>query len=280
MIIDAHHHLWKVARGDYFWMDTQADPALERISRDFSVDDFRSLARANGIDGGVLVQAAQTVAETEWLLEQARASDGLIRGVVGWVDMAAADAPAILSRLSRDRLLRGIRPMLQDIPDVAWVLLPELDPAFRALIELDLTFDVLVKPAHLQNAFTALLRYPELRAVIDHGAKPRIADREWQPWSHAMRVIAQETSAYCKLSGLVTEAAPEWHIDDLRPYADHLLEYFGPDRVMWGSDWPVALLASGYTRWLETAQALLAGLTESERAKVMGENAVTFYKLP
>ena len=248
MIIDGHHHLWKIARGDYFWIDPQANPALAAIAHDFALEDFRALARDNGIDGSVVVQAAQTVAETEWLLGQARASQGLIRGVVGWVDMAASDAPETLGRLSRDKFLRSIRPMLQDIPDVAWVLRPELDPAFRTLIALDLAFDVLVKPPHLQHAFTALLRYPDLRVVIDHGAKPQIAVGEWQPWAHAMRVIAQETGAYCKLSGLVTEASPEWTIADLRPYADHLLEHFGADRLMWG--------ATGRSRcWLPTMPA-------------------------
>src|SRR5512147_2692015 len=122
MLIDAHHHLWKIARGDYFWMDTRANPALTPIARDFLVDDYRALAAAHGVTGSVLVQAAQTVAETQWLLEQAQASDGLILGVVGWIDMAAADAPQMLERLAQNRLLRGIRPMLQDIPDVAWVL--------------------------------------------------------------------------------------------------------------------------------------------------------------
>jgi L-fucono-1,5-lactonase len=277
MIIDAHHHLWKIARGDYLWMDTQANPSLAPIARDFGLEDYRALARANGIDGSVVVQAAETVAETEWLLEQARASQGLIRGVVGWVDMAASDAPEQLERLSGDRLLCGIRPMLQDISDITWVLRPELEPAFRALIDLDLAFDVLVRPIHLQDAFTALLRYPDLRAVIDHGAKPQIARGEWQPWAHAMRVIAQETGAYCKLSGLVTEASPGWTIGDLCPYVDHLLEHFGPDRLMWGSDWPVALLASDYPRWLDTARHLLAGLSESDRTKVMGGNATKFY---
>lgn len=279
MIIDAHHHLWKVARGDYFWMDPIADPSVAPIARDFVLEDYLTLTRAAGVTGSVLVQAAQTVAETEWLLEQARASDGLILGVVGWVDMAAADALRALQRLSQHPLLRGIRPMLQDTTPDDWVLRAELAPALRALIELDLAFDVLIRPPQLESAFTLLTRYPQMRAVIDHGAKPQIARGQWQPWADWMRRIARETSAYCKLSGLVTEASPAWKIDDLRRYTDHLIECFGPQRLMWGSDWPVALLASDYQRWLETAQTLIRGLQEPERSQVMGTNAMRFYKL-
>lgn len=279
MIIDAHHHLWSIARGDYFWLDTHANPALAVIARDFLVDDYRLLARENGIDGSVLVQAAQTVAETQWLLEQAQASAGLVLGVVGWIDMASEDAVDTLARLSCDRLLRGIRPMLQDIPELDWMLRAELDSALRSMIELDLAFDALVKPPHLKNTLTLLTRYPELRAVIDHGAKPAITQARWQPWADDMRRIASETSAYCKLSGLVTEASPQWRTDDLRRYADHLIECFGAERLMWGSDWPVALLASDYGRWLRTAQQLIAWLSAADRAKVMGENALRFYRL-
>ena len=279
MIIDAHHHLWRVARGDYFWMDPIADPSVAPIARDFVLEDYRTLTCAAGVTGSILVQAAQTVAETEWLLEQARASDGLILGVVGWVDMAAADALRALQRLSQHPLFRGIRPMLQDITPGDWVLSAELAPAFRALIELDLTFDVLIRPPQLESAFTLLTRYPQMRAVIDHGAKPQIARGQWQPWADWMRRIARETSAYCKLSGLVTEASPEWKIGDLRRYIDHLIECFGPQRLMWGSDWPVATLASDYQHWLETAQTLIRGLQEAERSQVMGTNAMQFYKL-
>ncbi len=279
MIIDAHHHLWKIDRGDYFWMDTRSNPAVAPIARDFLVEEYRTLAAACGVGGSVLVQAAQTVAETQWLLAQAQASDGLILGVVGWMDMAAADAPATLEQLARNRLLRGIRPMLQDIPDVAWVLQPALGPAFRALIAHDLAFDVLIKPPHLASALTLLTRYPELRAVVDHAAKPEIAQDRWQPWADQMRRIARETAAHCKLSGLVTEATAQWTVDDLRRYTDHLIECFGPSRLLWGSDWPVALLASAYGHWLDATLQLLGGLSPGERAEVMGENARRFYRL-
>ena len=279
MIVDSHHHLWKVERGDYFWIDVQKDPALAAIARDFLVEDNRVLADQHAISGSVLVQAAQTVAETEWLLRQAQASAGLILGVVGWADMAARDAPEQIARIAGNRLLRGIRPMLQDIPDVGWVLQPALDPAFRTLITLDLRFDVLVRAAHLPNVLTLLQRYPALKAVINHGAKPDIARGMWQPWADDMRRLARETSVCSKLSGLVTEAAKNWTIDDLRRYTDHLIDCFGPERLLWGSDWPVALLASDYGRWLETSWELIGGLHAHQRAQIMGENALAFYGL-
>ena len=226
-----------------------------------------------------LVQAAQTVAETRWLLAQAHASGGLIKGVVGWLDMAAPDAPEVLEELARDPLLCGVRPMLQEIPDVDWVLQPGLDAAFRALIERDLAFDVLIRPPHLPATLTLLTRYPDLRAIVDHCGKPDISRGMWQPWADEIRRIARETNAYCKLSGLVTEARPGWKVNDLRRYAEHVIECFGPDRVAWGSDWPVMLLNADYPRWLDAARQLIAPLSAEQQAGILGRNAVSFYRL-
>lgn len=279
MIIDAHHHLWQPSRGDYGWLDSRVDPALAPIERDFLVEHYQALAAAQGIVGSVVVQAAQTVAETRWLLAQAQASQGLIKGVVGWLDMAAPDAPEVLHELAQHSLLRSIRPMLQEIPDVNWVLQPRLDPAFRALIESDLAFDILVRPPHLKAALTLLTRYPELRAIVDHCAKPAIAHGMWQPWADDIRRVARETGAYCKLSGLVTEARPGWKVDDLRPYVAHVIDCFGPERIVWGSDWPVMLLNADYPRWLDAAKQVIASLAPSQQAGILGRNAVRFYRL-
>jgi L-fuconolactonase len=279
VIIDAHHHLWQRSRGDYAWLDSRTNPALAPIERDYLLEDYRSLAPVNGIAGSVLVQAAESVAETRWLLAQAHASDGLVLGVVGWIDMAAADAPDVLSALAQDPLLRSIRPMLQDIRDVDWVLQPRLDAAFRALIDLDLSFDVLIRTPHLASSLTLLTRYPDLRAIIDHCAKPDIARRMWRPWADGIRRIALETRAYCKLSGLVTEARPDWKIDHLRPYIEHVIECFGPQRVVWGSDWPVMTLNADYALWLDAAKQLIAPLSPSDQSGIMGGNAVRFYRL-
>ena len=279
-MIDAHHHLWKLSRNDYGWIGGGNNPAVAPIERDYLVDDFRTLAAANGVTGSVAIQAAPTVAETRWLLDQVRASNGLIKGVVGWMDMAATDAPHVLHDLARDPLLRGIRPMLQDIAEIEWIMQSELEPALHALTELDLSLDLLVKPPHLKAAHTLLLRHPNLRAIIDHGAKPAIAAGMWQPWADDMRRIARDTSASCKLSGLVTEARPGTDSEVLRRYADHLLDCFGAERIVWGSDWPVMLLNSNYSAWLATARQFIAPLSPAEQSAILHDNAVRFYRLP
>jgi L-fuconolactonase len=279
VIIDAHHHLWQRSRGDYDWLDARINPAVAPIERDYLLEDYRRLAAASGIAGSVLVQAAQTEAETRWLLAQAHAAGHLIRGVVGWIDMTAPEAADALGALSQDQLLHGIRPMLQDIPDLDWVLQPRLDAVFRALIDLDLSFDVLIRPPHLRSSLALLTRYPDLRAIVDHCAKPDIAQRMWQPWADGLRSIALETRAWCKLSGLVTEASPGWKVDDLRPYVEHVIECFGTERVVWGSDWPVMTLNADYGRWLDAAKELISPLSPADQSAIMGRNAARFYRL-
>ena len=273
MRIDAHQHVWRLARGDYGWLT----PALAPIYRDFGLDDLRPHLAAVGIGGTILVQAASTEAETEFLLGAAGESGGLVKGVVGWVDFEARDAPYRLERLARNPLLRGVRPMMQDIPDTDWMLNVDLDPAFRAVVDLGLCFDALVQPRHLTNLRRLLDRYRGLNLVIDHAGKPRIGAGEREPWAAEMRALARETNAWCKLSGLVTEAGAAWTMTDLRPYADHLLDCFGAERLIWGSDWPVVELAGGYDRWWGAAAALLRPLDTPRREQVLGGNATRFY---
>jgi len=272
--IDAHVHLWRLARGDYDWLT----PDFAAIYRDFAPGDLDPLRQGHGIDGVVLVQAAATVAETEYLLTLA-AETPWVRGVVGWVEFADPTAPAEMARLAADPWLKGFRPMIQDIPDDDWMLRPDLDPAFRALLDLDLCFDALTLPRHLKNLLVLLDRYPDLRTVICHGSKPQIRDRAFEPWAADMTLLARETSALCKLSGLVTEAVPEWTEADLRPYVNHLLEIFGPSRLIWGSDWPVCTLAAPYDAWRAAAEVLTAALSDAEKAAIFGGNAERFYRL-
>jgi L-fuconolactonase len=279
-VIDAHHHLWKLSRADYGWIGDGSNPAVAPIERNYLVEDYRALAAANGIAGSIVVQAAQTVAETRWLLEQAHASGGLIKGVVGWIDMTATNAADVLHDLAQDPLLRSIRPMLQEIPDVEWVLQAKLAPALRAVVERDLSFDLLVRPPHLKAALTLLTRHPALRAIVDHGGKPDIANGMWQPWADDMRRIARETPTYCKLSGLVTEARPGWKPADLRRYAAHLVECFGVERTVWGSDWPVMLLNADYPGWLAAAKQFIAAHSKADQMAILSDNAVRFYRLP
>jgi len=273
MRIDAHQHVWRLARGDYGWLT----PELAPIYRDFSIDDLRPHLVAAGIDGTILVQAAPTEAETEFLLGAAGESVGVAKGVVGWIDFEARDAPRRLERLARNPLLRGVRPMMQDIPDTDWMLNALSEPAFRAVVDLGLCFDALVQPRHLGNLRRLLDRYPGLKLVVDHAAKPRIGAGEREPWAADMRAIAGETAAWCKLSGLVTEAGAAWTATDLRPYTDHLLDCFGADRLIWGSDWPVVERAGGYDRWWTATAALLRSLDAASRERVLGGNAARFY---
>lgn len=274
MRLDAHQHFWTHARGDYGWLT----PDLAPLYRDFAPSDLLPLLQAAGIDGTVLVQAAPTLAETEFMLSLADTTP-FIKGVVGWVDFESADAPDQIARLAAHPALVGLRPMIQDIDDPDWMLRDDLSPAFEALIAYELTFDALTLPVHLPNLRRLLARHPQMRTVIDHASKPRIRDGEIEGWAEDMAALAHETQAYCKMSGLVTEAAADWQIDDLRPYAQLLLDTFGPWRLIWGSDWPVCTLASTYECWLETSAALLGARTTSERNAILGGNAANAYRL-
>jgi len=272
MRIDAHHHLWEIARGDYGWLT----PDLGAIHRDFTASDLAPILARHDIQATILVQAAPTEAETRYLLGVA-ARNPLVAGVVGWADFAAADAPDAIARLAADPLLVGLRPMVQDIPDDDWLLRPDLVPAFEALARHDLVFDALVLPKHLPRLLAVARRHPDLPVVIDHLAKPPIRERRFEPWARDLAALAARPNVVAKLSGLVTEASVDWTGDDLTPYVDHALACFSPHRLLWGSDWPVVDLAGGYDPWRAASDALLAGLAEGERTMVFGGNAARIY---
>lgn len=274
MKIDAHQHFWSVARGDYSWLK----PDLVELYRDFLPQDLRSALKTNGIGGTVLVQAASTTAETDYMLSLAN-SHTFILGVVGWVDFNDADAGAQIARFAAHPKLVGLRPMIQDIADPDWMLLPVLTPAFEVMIETGLVFDALTLPQHLPNLLTLLTRHPALRVVIDHGSKPDIAAGNFDDWSMNMSRLASETSAFVKLSGLVNEAGPDWSVASLKPYVDYLLTQFGPARLIWGSDWPVCTMVSTYDAWWQATQQLLDHLDGADHDAILGGNAARLYKL-
>lgn len=205
----------------------------------------------------------------------------LSRGDYGWLtpDMESDTAVSALDRLAQHSTFKGIRPMIQDISDTQWILKPALEPAFRALIERGITFDALVTPQHLDNLFTLLQRYPDLKVVIDHGAKPPIEQGTMADWSEIIARIAAETQAYCKLSGLITEAGKHAAFPHLIPYMEHLLTCFGAQRLMWGSDWPVLELAAEYGSWVEASETFISRLSDSEQASIWAETAKNFYNL-
>ncbi len=269
-MIDAHMHFWEPSRGDYGWLNANDLPTL---FRPYGPDDIADTLATLGVDGVVAVQAAPTEDETRYLFALARRYP-LIKGVVGWVDMAAPDAPARIVALVKDGggLLKSIRPMLQDIAEVAWVARPELDAAFDALITHDLAFDALVKVPHLPALKERLARSPGLRVIIDHGAKPDIAGDGMAAWTDAMAPFAAMPDVFCKLSGLLTEAGDK-DAAAVDPYAHWLIDNFGASRLVFGSDWPVLTLASNYTSWFDQAKRLI------DDPAVFGLNAQRFYKL-
>ena len=272
--IDAHQHFWDVARGDYHWLT----PELEPIYRNFLPHDLALHLARHDISGTILVQAAPTIAETRFLLSLADTTP-TIKGVVGWVDFESPEAAQTISDLAAHPSLVGLRPMIQDIEDDDWMLRDDLRPAFDALIAHGLTFDALTLPHHLENLKQLLARHPDMRVVINHGSKPVIRDGLFDRWAGDMKQLAENSNAYCKLSGLVTEAHENWTVDHLRPYVDHLLSTFGSDRLIWGSDWPVCLLASSYEHWVESTEKLLDGLKPDQRTAILGGNAIRAYKL-
>ena len=272
MRIDAHHHVWSLARGDYGWLT----PALGPIHRDFSISDLAPHLAAADIEGTILVQAAPTEAETMFLLDIA-AKAQVVRGVVGWTDFDAADGGERIDALAAHKLLVGLRPMVQDIPDDDWLLRPALAPLLAAMARSSLVFDALVLPRHLPRLLRVVDDYPELQFVLDHCAKPRLATGELAIWQGDIASLAERPNTVCKLSGLVTEAAPDWQIADLRQAVDHVVACFGPHRLLWGSDWPVVNLAGGYEKWLAAAETMLAGLSFDENAAIFGDNAARIY---
>ena len=277
--IDAHQHFWRLSRGDYAWLSADLTP----LYRDFEPADLLPHLRQTGIVGTVLVSAAPTAAETRFLLELADAND-LIAGVVGWFDMEAPDAARQLAELAEHPKLVGVRPMIQDLPDDEWMLRPALDAAYEAVIHRDLVFGALVLTRHLPHLATLVDRFPELRVVVDHGAKPEISAgvagwRDYTAWRDGLEALARPGTAACKLSGLVTEAGRHWRWQNLRPFAETLVELFGSDRVLWGSDWPVVELAGGYEAWWNATECLLAGRSADERDAILGGNAGRVYRL-
>lgn len=285
--IDGHCHYWTLQRGDYGWLTPDA-PGLAPIHRDFGAADMRPLAEAAGISRRILVQAAPTEAETLFLLDQQHVDPGLA-GVVGWVDLSNAESVASLERLARDPLFKGVRPMLQDLADPDWIATKPHPAAVAALKRLVLRLDALVMPQHLSALMRFVEANPDLPVIIDHAAKPALAASPDDPrhgqWQRGMSALARAPQVYCKLSGLLTELplghrnTPERAVAALRPTVEKLLAWFGPRRIVWGSDWPVLTLAASFGFWIEVTKLLLEGLSGNERAQILSEAAARFYGL-
>ncbi|MAF52610.1 MAG: hypothetical protein FI707_14915 [SAR202 cluster bacterium] len=274
-IVDSHHHFWDLSKLDYAWM-----PAGESvIKRTYLPADLRPVLRQNDVSKTVVVQAHQSLDETEFLLDIARDTD-FVAGVVAWVDLQSPNVGVDLDRLMRRPKLVGVRHQVEDDPDDDWLVRSETVRGLRMLAERGLAYDVLARPRHLSRVPDLAERVPDLRMVIDHIAKPLIKDGVMGPWASDIAAVAEIPGVHCKVSGMVTEADHEtWTLADLIPYVAHVVDVFGYDRLMFGSDWPVCLLASGYDRVLDAALEAVAPATPANRAAFLGRNAIRFYGL-
>ena len=279
--IDAHQHFWDPARKDYGWLEALEGEAARRLQRPILPAELEPQLAAADIHRTILVQAAPTEAEGEYLLGLAGQHD-FIAGTVVWADMEAVDFEQRLARLQLRPKFSGIRPMLHDLPDPEWMLRPAVRRAFAVLEERGVLFEFLVRPPHLAPMLQILRDFPRLRAVLDHIGKPDIARRAWQPWSGLLAQIAAHEHVYCKLSGMVTEADHErWVPDDLLPYVRHAVASFGPRRCLFGSDWPVCTLAGSYAQVVSALEHALEPLALStlDRAHIFGGTAAELYRL-
>jgi L-fuconolactonase len=276
MRIDGHQHFWKADRGDYHWMS----PAVPVLCRDYLPTDLLPHLVKHGITRTILVQAAQTVAETDYLLALA-AQNTFIAGVVGWLDMDSVNFPRQFELYRENPNFIGLRPMLQDIPDPAWIIRPQVLNSLQLVADADFPFEFLTYTRHLPYVLQALESVSSLRAVIDHVSKPEIKEHRLEPWKQLMAQAAQHANLYCKLSGMITEADHErWSVEDLRPYIEHAVDCFGWNRIIFGSDWPVCLLAGTYDQVIEALMEVLRSrMDATSEARLFGLNAANFYKL-
>jgi L-fuconolactonase len=286
MRIDAHQHFWDPARRDYGWLEKLEGEPANRLQRPFLPADLSPILERHGIDRTILVQAAPTEAEAEYLLGIAE-RHAFVAGAVVWLDLEAPEFDRRLDALQRRREFLGVRPMLHDLPDPEWMLRPSVRRAFAALQDRDVCFDFLVRPVHLAPMLRILAEFPKLRAVVDHIAKPEIRGRQMEPWRTLLQRVAEHPGLYCKLSGMITEADhASWAPEDLFPYVEHALGCFGPARCMFGSDWPVCTLAGSYDQVLSALEHSLddrdcgRGIDAPSRERIWGGTAAEFYRLP
>jgi L-fuconolactonase len=282
MRIDAHQHLWIPERNDYGWLPALEGEAARRLQRAILPAELAPILERHGIGSTLLVQAAPSEAEGEFLLSLAD-RHAFIAGVVVWLDMDGSDFESRLDAFSAHPKFRGVRPMLQDIEDPGWMLRSRVKRAFAVLEQRNVCFDFLIRPHQLEPTLQILAEFPRLRAVIDHLAKPNIAARELAPWNALIERVAKHRNVYCKLSGMITEADHEtWSPTDLAPYVEHVVRCFGPERLMFGSDWPVCTLAGSYDRVLDALEQNLAPLALGEAAleRIFAGTAHAFYRLP
>ena len=275
MIIDSHHHFWKYDPIEYDWIDD----SMKVIRKDFLPESLELTIREAGVDGVISVQARQSVEETSWLLEMAR-QNKFIKGVVGWLPLINDDIEVELEKYSGNKLLKGLRHVIQGEPDPKFMLRKDFNSGVSLLKKYSLAYDILIVERQLPNMIRFVDQHPDQVFVLDHIAKPLIAKHELSLWKENIQELARRENVSCKISGMVTEADfNSWTPPQLQPYFDVVLEAFGADRLLFGSDWPVCLVATSYKNWMELVQKNISELSKIEQAKIMGENAVRLYQL-
>jgi L-fuconolactonase len=273
--IDSHQHFWRNTASEYAWITEEKSV----IRRDFFPEDLREEITAAGVNAVISVQASQTIEETRWLLELAGAND-FIKGVVGWAPLIDPAVDEVLASLNAQPKLVGVRHVLQDEPDPFFMLREDFNRGIDNLKPLGLPYDILIFERHLPQTIEFVDRHEGQVFIVDHLAKPRVKDRQLSPWQENMRELARRPHLYCKLSGLVTEAAyHDWTTDQLKPYIETILSAFGPARIMFGSDWPVCLLASGYKQWVDIVAGAVGALSDTEQKRIWAGTAIEAYKL-
>jgi L-fuconolactonase len=273
MTLDSHQHFWHYERPKHDWLDDE----MAAIRRDFDPSDLRPILAANGIDGCIAVQADQTLAETDFLLDIATKHD-FVKGVVGWIDLRAEDLEKQLERYADQPLLKGFRHVVQGEPDPLFMLRPDFLRGIDMIGQAGFTYDILIFPHQLVSALELVKLFPSYKFVIDHLAKPYAKAGYFTGWAEGMAAIAKFPNVHCKLSGLITEASySSWTAEELLPYMKHALDVFGPDRCMFGSDWPVCRVAGDYGQVKGLVETLLQGSTEADKEAVFGGNCARFY---
>jgi len=275
MTIDAHHHLWRYTPQEYGWIDD----TMQLLRRDFLPADLKSAMRSAGVDGTIAVQARQTLEETRWLLDLADENDE-IRGVTGWAPIAGPEFPGVMEEFDGRAKLKALRHVIQGERDENYILREDFNSGIRALEGSGLVYEILIYERHLPQTIEFVDRHPNQLFVLDHLAKPLIATGVMEPWAAQMRELGKRENAWCKVSGMVTEADwNAWTSETLKPYIDVAVEAFGPQRLMAGSDWPVCLVACSYERWWQVLREYFSSFSQQEQERIFGENAAELYDL-
>ena len=275
MIIDSHHHFWKYDPVEYDWIDD----SMKVIRKDFLPKNLKTTFQEAGVDGAISVQARQSLEETDWLIGMAHQNE-FIKGVVGWLPLIQGNIEEYLEKYADEEKLKGVRHVIQGEPDPEFMLRKDFNHGISLLKKYSLAYDILIVERQLPNTIRFVDQHPDQLFVLDHIAKPLIVRNELSPWKENIQELAKRENVNCKISGMVTEADyQKWTPSQLLPYFEVILDAFGPERLLFGSDWPVCLVASTYTNWVNLVRKNITSFTDTEQAKIMGENALRLYQL-